>query len=129
MSSAPRLADIIAAKPHVFDGMLEPGLLAELPTRDYLAPRIATFVGGGRHYEEVLDRLRIIAAEQRFLIGIRLLTGAITGLQAGRALTDLADLIIAAALDAVLEEVRRRMDVSPGGGSQSSEWASLAATN
>lgn len=115
MSSAPRLADIIAAKPHVFDGMLEPGLLAELPTRDYLAPRIATFVGGGRHYEEVLDRLRIIAAEQRFLIGIRLLTGAITGLQAGRALTDLADLIIAAALDAVLEEVRSAHGRFPGG--------------
>ncbi|MCG5478820.1 bifunctional [glutamine synthetase] adenylyltransferase/[glutamine synthetase]-adenylyl-L-tyrosine phosphorylase [Sinorhizobium alkalisoli] len=106
MSSAPRLADIIAAKPHVFDGMLDPGLLAELPTRDYLAPRIANFVAGGRHYEDVLDRLRIIAAEQRFLIGIRLLTGVITGPQAGRAFTDLADLIIASALEAVLEEIR-----------------------
>ena len=40
MSSAPRLAEIIAAKPHVFDGMLDPGLMAELPTRDYLAERI-----------------------------------------------------------------------------------------
>ncbi|WP_026612740.1 bifunctional [glutamine synthetase] adenylyltransferase/[glutamine synthetase]-adenylyl-L-tyrosine phosphorylase [Ensifer aridi] len=115
MSSAPRLAEIIAAKPHVFDGMLDPGLLAELPTRDYLAPRIANFVAGARHYEEVLDRLRIIAAEQRFLIGIRLLTGAITGLQAGRAFTDLADLIIAAALDAVLEEVRSAHGRFPGG--------------
>ncbi|ASY62120.1 macromolecule metabolism [Sinorhizobium sojae CCBAU 05684] len=115
MSSAPRLADIIAAKPHVFDGMLDPGLLAELPTRDHLAPRIANFVAGGRHYEDVLDRLRIIAAEQRFLIGIRLLTGAITGLQAGRAFTDLADLIIAAALDAVLEEIRVAHGRFPGG--------------
>ncbi|MBP1882889.1 bifunctional [glutamine synthetase] adenylyltransferase/[glutamine synthetase]-adenylyl-L-tyrosine phosphorylase [Sinorhizobium mexicanum] len=115
MSSAPRLADIIAARPHVFDGMLDPGLLAELPTREYLAPRIANFVAGGRHYEEVLDRLRIIAAEQRFLIGIRLLTGAISGIQAGRAFTDLADLIIAAALDAVLEEVRAAHGRFPGG--------------
>ncbi len=115
MSSAPRLADIIAAKPHVFDGMLDPGLLAELPTRDYLAPRIANFVAGARHYEEVLDRLRIIAAEQRFLIGIRLLTGAISGLQAGRAFTDLADLIIAAALDAVLDEIRAVHGQFPGG--------------
>jgi [glutamine synthetase] adenylyltransferase / [glutamine synthetase]-adenylyl-L-tyrosine phosphorylase len=115
MSSAPRLADIIAAKPHVFDGMLDPGLLAELPTRDYLAPRIANFVAGAHHYEEVLDRLRIIAAEQRFLIGIRLLTGTISGLQAGRAFTDLADLIIAAALDAVLEEIRTVHGRFPGG--------------
>lgn len=115
MSSAPRLADIIAAKPHVFDGMLDPGLLAELPTRDHLAPRIANFVAGARHYEEVLDRLRIIAAEQRFLIGIRLLTGAISGLQAGRAFTDLADLVIAAALDAVLDEIRAVHGQFPGG--------------
>ncbi|MEY9781941.1 bifunctional [glutamine synthetase] adenylyltransferase/[glutamine synthetase]-adenylyl-L-tyrosine phosphorylase [Sinorhizobium fredii] len=115
MSSAPRLADIIAARPHVFDGMLDPGLLAELPTRDYLAPRIANFVAGAHHYEEVLDRLRIIDAEQRFLIGIRLLTGSISGLQAGRAFTDLADLIVAAALDAVLEEVCSAHGRFPGG--------------
>lgn len=115
MSSAPRLAEIIAARPHVFDGMLDPGLLAELPTRDYLAPRIANFVGGARHYEEVLDRLRIIAAEQRFLIGIRLLTGAISGAQAGRAFTDLADLIIAAAVKAVQDEVRSAHGDFPGG--------------
>jgi glutamate-ammonia-ligase adenylyltransferase len=95
--------------------MLDPTLLAELPTRDYLAPRIANFVSGARHYEEVLDRLRIIAAEQRFLIGIRLLTGAITGLQAGRVFTDLADLIIAAALDAVLEEISSAHGRFPGG--------------
>ena len=115
MSSAPRLAEIIAARPHVFDGMLDPGLLAELPTKDYLAPRIANFVGGARHYEEVLDRLRIIAAEQRFLFGIRLLTGAISGAQAGRAFTDLADLIIAAAVKAVQDEIRSVHGEIPGG--------------
>ncbi len=115
MSSAPRLADIIANRPHVFDGMLDPRLLAELPTRDYLASRIAGFVAGSRHYEDTLDRLRIIAAEQRFLIGIRLLTGVISGAHAGRAFTDLADLIIAAALDAVLAEVEATHGRFPGG--------------
>ena len=115
MSSAPRLAEVIAAKPHVFDGMLDPGLLAELPTRAYLAERIEGFVSGARHYEEILDRLRIIAAEQRFLIGIRLLTGAITGKQAARAFTHVADLIVAAALKAVLEEVEAAHGKFPGG--------------
>ncbi|PWE58203.1 bifunctional glutamine-synthetase adenylyltransferase/deadenyltransferase [Metarhizobium album] len=105
MSSAPRLADIIAARPHVFDGMLDPGLLAELPTRDYLEGRIRQFLSSARHYEEILDRLRIFAAEQRFLIGIRLLTGAISGVVAGRAFTHLADLVISAALDAVMAEI------------------------
>ncbi len=115
MSSAPRLAEIIAGRPHVFDGMLDPRLLAELPTRAHLAERIDGFVAGARHYEEVLDRLRIIAAEQRFLIGIRLLTGTIDGVRAGRALTHVADLIIEAALGAVRREIEAAHGTFPGG--------------
>ncbi|MGV8935986.1 MAG: bifunctional [glutamine synthetase] adenylyltransferase/[glutamine synthetase]-adenylyl-L-tyrosine phosphorylase [Allorhizobium sp.] len=106
MSSAPRLAEIIAARPHVFDGMLDPGLMVELPTRDYLAERLESFLTGARHYEDILDRLRIFAAEQRFLIGIRLLTGTIGGAPAGHAFSDLAGLVIGAALDAVIAEMR-----------------------
>ncbi|OWV76151.1 glutamine-synthetase adenylyltransferase [Rhizobium sp. R634] len=115
MSSAPKLAEVIAAKPHVFDGMLDPGLMAELPTRDYLGERLKGSLVQARHYEEVLDRLRIFAAEQRFLIGIRLLTGAINGAMAARAFTHLADLIIAAALDAVVSEMRTAHGAYPGG--------------
>jgi len=105
MSSAPRLADIISSRPHVFDGMLDPALMAELPTRSYLAERLKSFLGPARNYEDVLDRLRIFAAEQRFLIGIRLLTGAIDGSVAGHAFTDLADLLIEQALNAVVAEI------------------------
>src|SRR5690606_33923652 len=36
MGAAPRLADIITRRPHVFDGLLDPALLAELPNRAYL---------------------------------------------------------------------------------------------
>ena len=115
MSSAPRLAEIIAAKPHVFDGMLDPRLMAELPTRDYLAERITSFLASARHYEEVLDRLRIFASEQRFLIGIRLLTGTIGGSMAARAFTYLADLIVEAAVKAVMKEIMAAHGDYPGG--------------
>ena len=57
-------------------------------------------------YEEMLDRLRIFTAEQKFLIGVRLLTGAIDAARAGKAFSDLADLTIGAALDAVHRRVR-----------------------
>jgi [glutamine synthetase] adenylyltransferase / [glutamine synthetase]-adenylyl-L-tyrosine phosphorylase len=115
MAAAPRLAEIIAQRPHVFDGMLDPGLLVELPTRDYLGKRLKSFLSSARHYEEILDRLRIFAAEQRFLIGIRLLTGAIAGAQAGRAFTDLADLVIEAALSAVIAEMEAAHGTVSGG--------------
>ncbi len=115
MSSAPRLAEIIAARPHVFDGMLDPALMTEIPTRDYLSQRMKGFLSPARHYEDILDRLRIFAAEQRFLIGVRLLTGAITGEVAGRAFTHLADLVIEAALNAVLVEMATTHGAYPGG--------------
>jgi glutamate-ammonia-ligase adenylyltransferase len=115
MSSAPRLADIIASRPHVFDGMLDPGLMADIPTRDYLSQRMAGFVSPARHYEDILDRLRIFAAEQRFLIGVRLLTGAISGEVAARAFTHLADLVIEASLNAVLAEMKVAHGHYPGG--------------
>jgi glutamate-ammonia-ligase adenylyltransferase len=107
MAAAPRLADIVRHKPHVFDGMLDPALLAELPTRDYLRDRLDAFLAGDFAYEEILDRLRIVASEQRFLIGIRLLTGAISGTRAARAFSDLADLILETTLNAVRREVER----------------------
>ncbi|WP_288430770.1 bifunctional [glutamine synthetase] adenylyltransferase/[glutamine synthetase]-adenylyl-L-tyrosine phosphorylase [uncultured Agrobacterium sp.] len=115
MSSAPRLAEIIAARPHVFDGMLDPALMTEIPTRDYLSLRMKSFLSAARHYEDILDRLRIFAAEQRFLIGVRLLTGAITGDVAGRAFTHLADLVIEASLNAVLVEMEAAHGRYPSG--------------
>jgi glutamate-ammonia-ligase adenylyltransferase len=108
MGAAPRLAAVITRRPHVFDGLLDPALLSELPDRKYLAARLAAFIDGDRPYEDVLDRLRIFASEQKFLIGVRLLAGSIDARRAGRAFSDLADLTIGAALDAVAAEFAAR---------------------
>lgn len=115
MGAAPRLAAIITRRPHVFDGLLDPGLLSELPNKAYLAARLEAFLHGAVAYEETLDRLRIFAAEQKFLIGMRLLTGAIDATRAGKAFSDLADLTIGAALDAVSAEFASRHGTVSGG--------------
>lgn len=115
MGSAPRLAATITRRAHVFDGLLDPGLMSELPNKAYLAGRLEAFLSSVTLHEEVLDRLRIFADEQKFLIGIRLLTGAIDATRAGKAFSDLADLAIGAALDAVIEEFARRHGKVAGG--------------
>ncbi|MBZ9706734.1 bifunctional [glutamine synthetase] adenylyltransferase/[glutamine synthetase]-adenylyl-L-tyrosine phosphorylase [Mesorhizobium sp. ESP7-2] len=115
MGAAPRLAAIITRRPHVFDGLLDPALLTELPDRAYLSARLSAFLEGERAYEEVLDRLRIFASEQKFLIGVRLLAGSIDPARAGRAFSDLADLTIAAALQAVTAEFAVRHGTIAGG--------------
>ncbi|NMG38996.1 bifunctional [glutamine synthetase] adenylyltransferase/[glutamine synthetase]-adenylyl-L-tyrosine phosphorylase [Chelativorans sp. ZYF759] len=115
MGSAPRLAATITRRAHVFDGLLDPGLMSELPNKAYLSARLEAFLGAATLHEEVLDRLRIFADEQKFLIGIRLLTGAIDATRAGKAFSDLADLTIGAALEAVIEEFSRRHGRVAGG--------------
>ncbi|WP_292893315.1 bifunctional [glutamine synthetase] adenylyltransferase/[glutamine synthetase]-adenylyl-L-tyrosine phosphorylase [Nitratireductor sp.] len=115
MGAAPRLAAIITKRPHVFDGLLDPALLSELPDRAYLSERLLTFLAGAQIYEEILDRLRIFAAEQKFLIGIRLLTGTIDSARAGKAFSDLADLTVEAALEAVVENFAERHGRIAGG--------------
>ncbi|WP_208441455.1 bifunctional [glutamine synthetase] adenylyltransferase/[glutamine synthetase]-adenylyl-L-tyrosine phosphorylase [Bartonella raoultii] len=107
MGAAPRLAEIITRKPHVFDGMLDPSIFSELPTKTYLETRLECFLEGVLSYEDILDHLRVFADEQRFLIGIRILNGAITGKRAGFAFTALADLMIAKTFSAVQEEFSR----------------------
>src|SRR5690606_23498392 len=115
MGAAPRLAAIITRQPHVFDGLLDPGLMSELPNKAYLRTRLDAFLQGVDLHEEKLDRLRIFASEQKFLIGVRLLTGAIDAERAGKAFSDLADLTIGAALEAVEAEFRLRHGEVAGG--------------
>lgn len=115
MGAAPRLAAIITRRPHVFDGLLDPLLMSELPNKAYLKARLDAFLQGAELHEEKLDRLRIFAAEQKFLIGVRLLTGAIDAVRAGKAFSDLADLTIGAALDAVTAEFTLRHGRVRGG--------------
>jgi glutamate-ammonia-ligase adenylyltransferase len=115
MGAAPRLASIITRKPHIFDGMLDPAIFADVPTRAYLAERLEGFLGPSKVFEDVLDRLRIFASEHRFLIGIRLLTGAIDGARAGKAFSDLADLVIDRSLRAVIDEFASKHGKIAGG--------------
>ncbi|MBS9719909.1 bifunctional [glutamine synthetase] adenylyltransferase/[glutamine synthetase]-adenylyl-L-tyrosine phosphorylase [Tianweitania sp. BSSL-BM11] len=114
MGAAPRLAETVTRSPHVFDGLLDPSLLSELPNRDYLSGRLTTFLEGAISFEEALDRLRIFAAEQRFLIGVRLLTGSIDAPRAGRTFSDLADLTIGHAFSAVEAEMAQKHGRIPG---------------
>ncbi|WP_455482304.1 bifunctional [glutamine synthetase] adenylyltransferase/[glutamine synthetase]-adenylyl-L-tyrosine phosphorylase [Bartonella sp. B35(2025)] len=115
MGAAPRLAEIITRKPHVFDAMLDPIIFSKLPTKTYLENRQKYFLEGVISYEEILNHLRVFADEQRFLIGIQILNGAIKGDKAGLAFTALADLMIAKVLAVVKEEFSRLHGCIKGG--------------
>ncbi|MCP1198111.1 bifunctional [glutamine synthetase] adenylyltransferase/[glutamine synthetase]-adenylyl-L-tyrosine phosphorylase [Notoacmeibacter sp. MSK16QG-6] len=115
LATAPRMATTIAKRPHVFDGLVDRDRLALVPNRESLAERLDPFLAQSRDHEDRLDRLRIFAVEQRFMISARLLTGAIDATEAGECFTTLADLLMARTLDAVRDVFVEKHGEVPGG--------------
>ena len=76
---------------------------------------IAAELEGARDFQEALDRARLLANEQQFLIGVRVLTGTISAAQAGGAYALLAECMIAAMQAEVEREMVRAHGRVPGG--------------
>ncbi|MEZ5872431.1 MAG: bifunctional [glutamine synthetase] adenylyltransferase/[glutamine synthetase]-adenylyl-L-tyrosine phosphorylase [Nitratireductor sp.] len=104
LGSAPRLADIITRRPHVFDGLIEPAFAGTAPDRATLRERLASSLSRAPDHESRLDAARIFAAEQKFLIGSRLITGQLSAAQAARAFANLAEVLIQAMVETVSTE-------------------------
>jgi len=115
LGAAPRLADTITRKPHVFDGLLDPNMSGSLPQVEALGKHLDALLSRSPNYELALDAARIFALEQKFLIGIHLFTGSITAYQAGEAYSDLADILIDAMLKMVSKEFESQHGNVAGG--------------
>lgn len=115
LGSAPRLTRIVTRKPHVFDALIDPSLAAALPDRDVLSQRLETGLARARDYEARLDQTRSFAAEQRFLIGVRLINRTINARQAGNAFSVLAEVLLEAILRLVREEYEEKHGRVAGG--------------
>lgn len=110
LSSAPRLTQIITRRPHVFDGLLEPGFFTDLPKRQALTDGLQRTLKLARSYEDGLDRARVYVQEQRFLIGIRALSLSITPQQAGLLYSLLAEVM----LEGMLAWVQAEFEIKHG---------------
>jgi glutamate-ammonia-ligase adenylyltransferase len=115
LGGAPRLANVIAMRPHVLDAAIDPDLL-NAPTSDDAYDRrarhlVETFPGA----EDFLDAARILAQEEIFLIGLRLLSGMIDPRDAGLAYTALAASLVRATYAHVEANFAREYGQVPGG--------------
>lgn len=108
LGSAPRMADIITRRPHVFDGLLDPAFSDAVPGRAKLTKRLDSALDRASGYEAVLDLARQFCAEQKFLIGARLISGVLTPARAGTAFSNLAEVLIQTMLERVTREFARR---------------------
>src|SRR5262245_4217197 len=94
LGTAPRLADSLAQFPDVMDAVIDPSFFGALPEEAELALGLNRSLQQAGSYEDFLDRIRIFAQEQMFLVGTRILSGTVSAEQAGEAFARLADTLI-----------------------------------
>ncbi|MGQ0674157.1 MAG: bifunctional [glutamine synthetase] adenylyltransferase/[glutamine synthetase]-adenylyl-L-tyrosine phosphorylase [Hyphomicrobium sp.] len=115
MGTAPRLARVLSRRRRLLDAVLDPRTLGAMPMADDLDRLVSGDFGEAADMQEVLDRARIVGSEQAFLIGVRVLSGAINAGQAGGAYALLAERLIAALQAAVEAEMLRAHGRVPEG--------------
>jgi glutamate-ammonia-ligase adenylyltransferase len=106
LGSAPRLAQVIATRPHVLDAAIDPARSLDFDLSfgdEAMGARVETFVAQAQSFEDALNRARDFAAEEMFHIGLNLLSGRLDPDRAGRAYSALAQGLIAALLKRVIE--------------------------
>src|SRR5271165_458347 len=106
LGSAPRLAQVIATRPHVLDAAIDPARGEDFEASfddDTMGARVEAFIAQAPTYEEALNRARDFTAEEMFHIGLSLLSGRLDPDRAGHAYSALAQGLIAALLERVIK--------------------------
>ncbi len=116
MGTAPRLARILSRRRRLLDAVIDPRTFAALPSPKELEDVIRAELALAVDEQDVLDRARVIGSEQAFLIGVKVLSGAINASEAGDAYARLAETLIAALAAHVEKELERTHGHVPGGG-------------
>ncbi|HVZ90526.1 MAG TPA: bifunctional [glutamine synthetase] adenylyltransferase/[glutamine synthetase]-adenylyl-L-tyrosine phosphorylase, partial [Rhizomicrobium sp.] len=113
--SAPRLATHLARAPATLDALLDPGFRERLPDPSGLEDALDAQMRRADGYEAELDVARRFAKEQIFRVGVQLIEGTADPLQAGPALTVIAECALRALLRAAQEELALSLGRIPGG--------------
>jgi glutamate-ammonia-ligase adenylyltransferase len=113
--AAPNLAATISKRPHVLDALMEPAFFQSVPSEADLRERLDAQFSEARSYEDALDRARIFGQEQKFLIGVRVLTGSVSVAEAGEAYSRLAETLIEGLFRLVCAAFEKAHGVIEGG--------------
>ena len=115
LSTAPRLGEILARRPVLFDALLDPTFFGPLPDEVALEARLRGQLAEASDEEDLLDRARRFRQEQHVLMGVRVLSGTLPAEQAGDAFARLADVVIRVLGEQVIDRFREAHGVLAGG--------------
>ncbi len=113
--SAPRLAVHLGRSPAVLDALLDPDFLHELPSQKQLKAMLREQLKIADTYEGALDAARRFAREQVFRVGVQIIEGTAQAEEAGPALANVAETVIAQLLPEAAKELATQSGHVPGG--------------
>ncbi len=115
MGGAPRLAEYLSRNTGLLDGVISGGFDDPLGSAAELKSELESALSQARDIEDVFDITRRWSHAKRFQVGVQQLRRTVDSDQAGRWLSDLADVPIQALLPSVSAELAERHGVIPGG--------------
>ncbi len=116
MGTAPLLAEQLARRPALLDGVLAAGLYDANADRATLSSDLDRQLGLASDFQDALDVLRRWTKDQQFQIGVRILRGTLDGDAAGPILADVADCALSALFPRVVSEFQLQHGKLPGRG-------------
>ena len=106
--TAPKLATQLSNKSQLFDAVINPDFMQDLPSKSAYQAGLAKAMQGAEIYEERLDRARIFGQEAQFQIGVHQISQITSGSEIALAYANLADSLIETMLDVATQEIQRR---------------------
>lgn len=103
LGSAPALGDTLSKDPGLLESVLEVDFFLPLPNRAQLAALLKERIAYTQNYEQRMGYLRLYNNEKRFQAGVHMLKRLAKPADIGRFLSDLADVIVQATIDSVID--------------------------
>ena len=113
--TAPRLAVYLSQNAGVLDAVLSPNFFSALPDAAALEGELSDALDTAQHFEDVLDFARVWAREQRFRLGVRVLSASANAREAGPAYSDVASVLIRQMQSQVAAQMDTKHGRVPGG--------------
>ena len=108
LGTAPRLAHGLSRQPRILEAVVDPTFFGPLPTREALAHAAEALVPHALPLDEAMDRLRVFGREQKFRVGVRVLSETVSAEAAGQGFSHIADTVISTLLQVVHDDMERQ---------------------
>ncbi|MGR6330135.1 bifunctional [glutamine synthetase] adenylyltransferase/[glutamine synthetase]-adenylyl-L-tyrosine phosphorylase [Sphingomonas sp. XXL09] len=105
LSHAPALADALALRPELIDGLIDASAFEPLGTVDQMVAEMRR--GDAADYQALLDQVRRIVGERRFALGCQIVAGAADPLDVAAGYARLAEAAVETLAAATVEEFAR----------------------